>query len=980
MRASTLGTCTKLLVVLTAVTLLAGTASAAVNGAIFTTTFDGKKVNGNIYDAKTDVYLNGGPQNDKDPGLVPDGNYYFQVTDPSGAVLLSSDDVTCREVVVLGGRIVGVPAGSPANPPCLAGAFHKIGTPDPANGQTPVQLFPFNDTPNPGGEYKAWLTPVASYSPGSCVTGRDAFGFCDSASKTDNFKVKRPSVANITVCKFQACTVTDDTGTCNGTPDPLLSGWTIDATGADQAFEVTAGSGEATPFGCATFTVSSFTGGKATVGLTEVLQNGWTQTAPDSNTPGSSQCSPTGTVGSPAGETCTVSPGDNIAAANFGNVKGTAGVGPTVVKTANGSFNTTFTWTVAKSVDNTKVFTAGGSSATVNYTVTVTHDDGTVSNVKVAGDITISNPNPFPITVDAVTDQLSDGTVCSVTGGSAVSISANSNVDLPYGCSLSALPTGELDNIALITWSDQSGAFNGVPFNLVGGSATFTVTNIFFANGVIDGSVTVTDTLDGVQTTLGTVSSTDPSPTTFTFPETFSDKAGTCTTHTNTASITTSTGKVTTTTDPVKVTDCQGADLQVSKTAATAFNSNITKGVSKTAKGTPGSSAEIDQSSLTPPATFYYTVKVTTSGWTVSGSMTVKNPNDWEDIVANVSDVLSDGGGSCTVTGGTGVTIPRSSSVTLAYSCSFASVPSAGSGTNTATATWDKTTYSTPDGLASGTASYAFGSLTITDTFKGATNTLGTVTIPPGSATFTYTRTVPIPTTGCQTYPNTATIVETGQTASASVKVCRVPAKTGALTMGFWRNKNGQGIILNHSGLNCLALKAYLNGYDPFSDLTATTCGSSPSLGAQSASGVVGYVYIVIKSATCSGPSDFPCNAMLKAQMLATALDVYFSDPTLGGNRIGAPAPIGGVLIDLTKICQMIDGSGGTSTCSGVFENVSSAFGGTTSLSVSAMLAYQNTADPAADGGNVWYGNVKAIQVLAKDAFDAINNRVAFTP
>src|SRR5262245_44664955 len=56
-----------------------------VGGAIFTTIFDGTKVNGNPYDAKEDVYLNGGPQNQKDPGLVPDGNYYFQVTDPSGA-------------------------------------------------------------------------------------------------------------------------------------------------------------------------------------------------------------------------------------------------------------------------------------------------------------------------------------------------------------------------------------------------------------------------------------------------------------------------------------------------------------------------------------------------------------------------------------------------------------------------------------------------------------------------------------------------------------------------------------------------------------------------------------------------------------------------------------------------------------------------------------------------------------------------------
>src|SRR5438874_9949560 len=81
-----------------------------VNGAIYTTTSGGTTVNGNIYDAKADVYLNGGPQNKQDPGLVPDGVlYYFQVTDPSGAVLLSLDDISCRQVVVSGGRIIGVP-------------------------------------------------------------------------------------------------------------------------------------------------------------------------------------------------------------------------------------------------------------------------------------------------------------------------------------------------------------------------------------------------------------------------------------------------------------------------------------------------------------------------------------------------------------------------------------------------------------------------------------------------------------------------------------------------------------------------------------------------------------------------------------------------------------------------------------------------------------------------------------------------------
>jgi hypothetical protein len=60
---------------------------------------------------------------------------------------------------------------------------------------------------------------------------------------------------------------------------------------------------------------------------------------------------------------------------------------------------------------------------------------------------------------------------------------------------------------------------------------------------IVDGSVTVTDTLAG---TLGTVSYSDTSPTTFTYSHTFSgDPGGTCTSHDNTATFTTNTAGTT---------------------------------------------------------------------------------------------------------------------------------------------------------------------------------------------------------------------------------------------------------------------------------------------------------------------------------------------------------------------------------------------------------------------------------------------------
>jgi len=89
-----------------AAALVAGTlpASAAdpISGAIFTTDVSGVPVNLNIYAAKEDVYLNGGPGINAPVGAagLPAGTYSFQVTDPSGKTLLSTDAVSCRQFTV----------------------------------------------------------------------------------------------------------------------------------------------------------------------------------------------------------------------------------------------------------------------------------------------------------------------------------------------------------------------------------------------------------------------------------------------------------------------------------------------------------------------------------------------------------------------------------------------------------------------------------------------------------------------------------------------------------------------------------------------------------------------------------------------------------------------------------------------------------------------------------------------------------------
>ena len=168
----------------------------APSGAIFTTLPDGSEVNFNIYDAKEDVYLDGGPGigAPQTAAGLDDGTYVFQVTEPSGRTLLSTDPARCRRFTVSGGIITGVVPAS--------GCEHLTGL-DVDHGATTVQLMPYDDTPNPGGEYKAWVVTVEDFLLGCAELGvsnglnvvdcgrspGNSHGFIPRHSKTDNFKV-----------------------------------------------------------------------------------------------------------------------------------------------------------------------------------------------------------------------------------------------------------------------------------------------------------------------------------------------------------------------------------------------------------------------------------------------------------------------------------------------------------------------------------------------------------------------------------------------------------------------------------------------------------------------------------------------------------------------------------------------------------------------------------------------------------------------
>jgi len=184
-----------------------GTASLALahepSGAIFTTVANGSEVNFNQYPSKDSVYLDGGPGPGAPQGAagLDDGTYVFQVTDPSGKTLLSTDPARSRRFTVANGIITGVVADP---------GQHQTAT-DLDHNATTVQLMPYLDTPNNGGVYKVWVVTEDDYllglqdlgvntgldtvDPG--WTGGNAHGFIPGHSKTDNFKVGKQPIVEI---------------------------------------------------------------------------------------------------------------------------------------------------------------------------------------------------------------------------------------------------------------------------------------------------------------------------------------------------------------------------------------------------------------------------------------------------------------------------------------------------------------------------------------------------------------------------------------------------------------------------------------------------------------------------------------------------------------------------------------------------------------------------------------------------------------
>jgi hypothetical protein len=147
----------------------------ALTGAIWTTVFDASVVNGNIYDSagsdiqanKMTVFLNGGPRKVGAAGLNPNSDYYVRVTDPSGKNVLGSS--------VYNNKTLHSDADGELPLTRVWDVTWNFGKVNKTIGNIQQGYL---DTTNPGGEYKVWVSLVATFD--------------HNQSKTDNFKVRPP--------------------------------------------------------------------------------------------------------------------------------------------------------------------------------------------------------------------------------------------------------------------------------------------------------------------------------------------------------------------------------------------------------------------------------------------------------------------------------------------------------------------------------------------------------------------------------------------------------------------------------------------------------------------------------------------------------------------------------------------------------------------------------------------------------------------
>jgi hypothetical protein len=202
------------LVALAAMALIAfvGGAGAVVAGAGYTTTnsnYDGAGtcfngpgvVNCNIYQAKENVWINGGPTNGT--SALSDGTYFFVVGVPGGENSDINDAAAVPDTTAATAKNLSDDFDAYTNRTFTVVNHHiatSTGTHVFDSGK--IRLFPYSDTTNSGGEYFVGICKYTPDDPATTDVNESTYPVDPADCKYDNFKV------NQTICVGETCTPT----------------------------------------------------------------------------------------------------------------------------------------------------------------------------------------------------------------------------------------------------------------------------------------------------------------------------------------------------------------------------------------------------------------------------------------------------------------------------------------------------------------------------------------------------------------------------------------------------------------------------------------------------------------------------------------------------------------------------------------------------------------------------------------------------
>ncbi|HET6167580.1 MAG TPA: LPXTG cell wall anchor domain-containing protein [Marmoricola sp.] len=385
-----------------------------------------------------------------------------------------------------------------------------------------------------------------------------------------------------------------------------------------------------------------------------------------------------------------------------------------ITKSADGTFGATYTWGITKQIAPTadgpwtdhpdandplvKNVEAGGDT-NLYYRVQVTQESVTPADYVVSGTIHVGNTNDASVAA-TLTESLSGCTLDSNHAAFPVDVTVPAGgADFDYTCDLGNGPETAGTNNAHVSW-DKSTYPQSTDDLTDTGSNTLEASDgyTFAETASVDKTITVTDDHFDFDPAW-VITWGDEADGTYDSPVYSYDTqatAGTCSAVvTNTATIT---------------GDGNDVLTQTSENGQVCVEADLSVGVTSLETLTRAFQWDIDKSTTTPTitvangqATAHYKVVITAlpyvdSGWEMSGTVTITNPNDFTDKQVSSLDIAYSGGGTCAPSEAL-PNVPAGQSVEVDFDCDFGNPATqpAYIGDVTATVHWDADAESASD-------------------------------------------------------------------------------------------------------------------------------------------------------------------------------------------------------------------------------------------------------------------------------------------